>query len=630
MLIHILYQFGNKKEDDRGWCIQMRRIVQASLCVTILWFGVMQVDGGLGWQGKAAGAASNIGDLRTVTYQYEAKSLLAKPDGKAGQAPSPNDRDGHTAETTNLEKVKAGAVGGGNNEIQPEMEGISTVASGKSVDRTTVYRANRGGADNAKSADGGTNGGKGTVESTSDGTSSDKGTIKSTNDGANGGKGTAESTNDGANGDKVTVESNNGGANGGKGTVESTSDGTIGGKGTVASTSDGANSGVETVKSANDGSVGVAESGQTSRGTKSDGKGTGTAPDVPASKQPEKVVYLTFDDGPSKHTPEVLSILKREGVTATFFLLGQQVERQPELVKQIVAEGHAIGNHTYNHVYRELYGGFWNFADQIMRTDDAIFQAAGIRTTLVRAPGGTYANFDQGYFDAMKAAGYKVHDWNVDSGDSKRVGVPASEIIANIRASKIANTLNVLMHDSSGHEETVKALPSIIAYYKQLGYSFAALSDGVDPMQFKVASQSKWSRGSVTESDKQSLAAFASRLDRKGGIAKQAEPALIIHREEKSLELQAFEYTLQNGTIRVPLDKLSEWLGGKAELDEKEGVIEVTLDGRQWFWLTDQASSGQGNEVKLDVPIRATLAQFGMEIENYVLTKERREIWIGQ
>jgi len=548
----------------------------------------MQVDGGLGWQGKAAGAASNIGDLRTVTYQYEAKSLLAKPDGKAGQAPSPNDRDGHTAETTNLEKVKAGAAGGGNNEIQPEMEGISTVASGESVDRTTVDGANRGGADNAKSADGG----------------------------ANGGKGTAESTNDGA--------------NGGKGTAESTSDGTIGGKGTVASTRDGANSGVETAKSTNDGSVGVAESGQTSRGTKSDGTGTGTAQDVPASKQPEKVVYLTFDDGPSKHTPEVLSILKREGVTATFFLLGQQVERQPELVKQIVAEGHAIGNHTYNHVYRELYGGFRNFADQIMRTDDAIFQAAGIRTTLVRAPGGTYANFDQGYFDAMKAAGYKVHDWNVDSGDSKRVGVPASEIIANIRASKIANTLNVLMHDSSGHAETVKALPSIIAYYKQLGYSFAALSDGVDPMQFKVASQSKWSRGSVTESDKQSLAAFASRLDRKGGITKQAEPALIIHRGEKSLELQAFEYTLQNGTIRVPLDKLSEWLGGKAELDEKEGVIEVTLDGRQWFWLTDQASSGQGNEVKLDVPIRATLAQFGMEIENYVLTKERREIWIGQ
>ncbi|WP_214625862.1 polysaccharide deacetylase family protein [Paenibacillus agaridevorans] len=554
----------------------MRRIVQASLCVTILWFGVMQVDGGLGWQGKAAGAASNVGDLRTVTYQYEAKSLLAKPDGKAGQAPSPNDRDGHTAETTNLEKVKAGAAGGGNNEIQPEMEGISTVASGDSVDRTPHDGAHQGGTDNAKSADGGKNGGKGTVESTSDGTSSDKGTIKSTNDGAN--------------------------------------------------------SGGETVKSANGGSVGVAESGQTSQGTKPDVSGTVTAGDVQAATQPEqkKVVYLTFDDGPSKHTPEVLSILKREGVTATFFLLGQQVERQPELVKQIVAEGHAIGNHTYNHVYKELYGGFRNFADQIMRTDDAIFQAAGIRTTLVRAPGGTYANFDQGYFDAMKAAGYKVHDWNVDSGDSKRVDVPASEIIANIRASKIANTLNVLMHDSGGHAETVKALPSIIAYYKQLGYSFAALSDGVDPMQFKVASRSKWSRGSVTESDKQSLAAFASRLDRKGGITKQAEPALIIHRGEKSLELQASEYTLQNGTIRVPLDKLSEWLGGKAELDEKEGVIEVTLDGRQWFWLTDQASSGQGHEVKLDVPIRATLAQFGMEIENYVLTKERREIWIGQ
>src|SRR4029453_11475706 len=132
--------------------------------------------------------------------------------------------------------------------------------------------------------------------------------------------------------------------------------------------------------------------------------------------------------------------LKKEGISATFFMLGEHVLQQPKIVKRIIEEGHAIGNHSFNHKYERLYGSFSEFAEQVMKTDEAIYRTAGVRTTLFRAPGGTYTNFDQSYFDAMAAAGYQVHDWNVDSGDSKRIGVPASEILSTIKSSKLGST----------------------------------------------------------------------------------------------------------------------------------------------------------------------------------------------
>nr|WP_306812825.1 polysaccharide deacetylase family protein [Paenibacillus soyae] len=359
----------------------------------------------------------------------------------------------------------------------------------------------------------------------------------------------------------------------------------------------------------------------------------GTASALDAKPESGKVLYLTFDDGPSLHTPEVLDILKREGVNATFFVLGEHVEQHPDIARRIVEEGHAIGNHTYNHEYEKLYGSFGEFASQIMKTDNAIYEAAEVRTTLVRAPGGTYRNFDKGYFEAMESAGYRVHDWNVDSGDSKRRGVPAAEIVANVKASRIADTLNVLLHDSAGHEESVKALPQIIQYYKALGYSFEVLEDGVKPMQFQLAEQIKWKRGKVPASEREKLAAFGKQLDAGGErrIASYREPALIVHRGEESLVLEAGEYSLIEGAIHVPLLSLTEWMGGEAELDEASGVIEASLMGKRMFWMSDTWPPAEGEDtLHVDVPLRATLSEFGLTIEDYVYTDERREVWIAE
>jgi len=209
---------------------------------------------------------------------------------------------------------------------------------------------------------------------------------------------------------------------------------------------------------------------------------------------PERpTVYLTFDDGPSKWTPKVLDILKEYEVPATFFVLGSLAEAQEETVRRIVREGHALGNHTYDHKYKDLYGSFASFWEQVQRTGVILERIAGEPVTLLRAPGGTASNFDAFYFYYLEKAGYSVHDWNVDSGDSKRKGVPAAEIVANVKRAQLTHEMNVLLHDGAGHEESVKALPEIIRYFQDKGYRFAALSEDVKPIAFKVG-KPKWGR----------------------------------------------------------------------------------------------------------------------------------------
>lgn len=320
------------------------------------------------------------------------------------------------------------------------------------------------------------------------------------------------------------------------------------------------------------------------------------------SKGKEKIVYLTFDDGPSKNTEQVLKILEKENIKATFFVLGEQVLKQPKLSKQIVEAGHFIGNHTFNHKYASVYGSFAEFSNQVMKTDEAIYETVGVKTNLFRAPGGTYRNFDQGYFNAMAAAGYQVHDWNVDSGDSKRKNVPASEILTTIKGSSLVNKLVVLLHDGTGHEESVKALPAIIKYYRGKGYSFAPLTEKIEPIQFRVADSLKWDRAKVTDKQAEQLALFSEKLSEKALLAgKEKElPSLILHRGEGKLELKPDEYRLNKGAIEVSKLRLTEWISELAELKVTEPVI----------------------------PIRATLQKIGISITSFVYNDQQREIWL--
>lgn len=341
-------------------------------------------------------------------------------------------------------------------------------------------------------------------------------------------------------------------------------------------------------------------------------------------------VYLTFDDGPSELTKEVLAILKREEVKGTFFMLGKEVKQYPAIAEQVVRDGHAIGNHTYDHVYGELYGDFAVFAKQVMDTDEAIFKATGVRTNLLRAPGGTYGNFDQGYFGALAKAGYIVHDWNVDSGDSVRLNVPAKEIIGNIEGSKLPSKAVVLMHDSSIHGESVKALPEVIAFFKKKGYRFAVLTDQVKPVQFRLAPSLKWKRPKVTEAQTQTLVQFMTRTRTAAVVPKPNTQSLLVHAGGEKISFAPDEYKLQNGTIIVPLRQLVVGLRGVIRLDMANGLAEAIVNKQSASWTASEVGgSGKSLPSRIMVPLRDTLQKLHFAIDRMAVAADKREIWAG-
>lgn len=374
-----------------------------------------------------------------------------------------------------------------------------------------------------------------------------------------------------------------------------------------------------------------------SNGKSKDGAGSSEAEkDKPAGR----TVYLTFDDGPSKLTPEVLDILKKEGIKATFFVLGEQVNEHPELLKRIVEEGHTVGNHTYDHEYKELYSSFGEFATQIVKTEVAMQTAAGIRTRLVRAPGGTFGNFDQSYFEAMKQAGYTMFDWNVDSGDSVRVGVPATEIMKNIRGSKLSDETIVLLHDSSIHGESVKALPEIIRYYKEQGYTFAPLTDKVKPVTFRLADKLKWSRPKATSAEEtavrqglevQSASPFVfsgvggahagsvtapvetSTTTKTTKTVEQSGKELVVYVADRTIIFEPGAYwAAGDGDWLIPLREMIEGMGGKLSWRATDRDVHVVLANGTAFDLP--TGDGQPGVVQQG-KVYASLSEVLLRIE---------------
>lgn len=201
--------------------------------------------------------------------------------------------------------------------------------------------------------------------------------------------------------------------------------------------------------------------------------------------EPPKIAYLTIDDGPSDNTVSILNTLQAEGVRATFFVIGRQVERYPDLLKQAFEQGNAIGNHTYSHNYAEIYKSPKDYLANIKKNEDLIYQLIGIRPRVIRTPGGTQGNFHVSYYNAVDAADYLVYDWNVSTGDAAAPLVPASQIVSNIMSQVPGkDRVIILMHDAPGKTTTAEALPQIIQYLKKQGFEFGVLTPEVAPILF--------------------------------------------------------------------------------------------------------------------------------------------------
>ena len=209
--------------------------------------------------------------------------------------------------------------------------------------------------------------------------------------------------------------------------------------------------------------------------------------EMPDGADGQKVVYLTFDDGPSETvTPQILDELKAENVHATFFVVGKYVngsEKQKELVKRIVEEGNAIGIHSYSHDYNYLYPNKSvntdNFMADVEKTNEALRNVLGddFETKAIRLPGGhmTWKN-TQALDTIFKENGYSYIDWNALSKDAegpKKTAEQLAQEAINTAGSK--EKVVLLMHDTYGKEETAKSLPAIIKYFKEQGYQFKVI-----------------------------------------------------------------------------------------------------------------------------------------------------------
>ncbi len=184
----------------------------------------------------------------------------------------------------------------------------------------------------------------------------------------------------------------------------------------------------------------------------------------------QKVVALTFDDGPwESSTEKVLEILKQNQIKATFYMVGLQLQRNPDIARKVAAAGHAIGNHTWRHPINDL--DLVTAAQEVGNTARLIYQATGIRTNLFRPPGGNLTGELVPYAQRQK---YTINLWSVESSDYY-VGAPliVDNVLSQVKPGSI-----VLMHDGGGDRTpTIQALPQIIAALRRQGYRFVTVPE---------------------------------------------------------------------------------------------------------------------------------------------------------
>ena len=201
-----------------------------------------------------------------------------------------------------------------------------------------------------------------------------------------------------------------------------------------------------------------------------------------ATPPSSKVCYLTFDDGPSDRTLEILNILDGYDAKATFFVVGTA---KLQYLPQIAEKGHTIGLHSNTHRYNEIYQSTDAYFKDLEAISDKVFNATGIRSKVIRFPGGGSNTTSKKYCNGImtrltnqvRIKGYAYFDWNVDSGDAEGKNVSAQIIASNVlTAAAKKNSICVLMHDLGSKGTTVEALPEILKGLKAMGYKFEGLN----------------------------------------------------------------------------------------------------------------------------------------------------------
>lgn len=198
-----------------------------------------------------------------------------------------------------------------------------------------------------------------------------------------------------------------------------------------------------------------------------------------------KTMYLTFDDGPSEeNTGRVLDVLKERGIKATFFLVGENVQRYPEMARRIVAEGHTIGIHCNNHDYETIYESVDSYVQDFEAARQIVYEVTGVETNIFRFPGGSINSYNKEVYEAiieeMTARGYIYYDWNASLEDAVLKSEPEQLIANGVQTTLGRKKVIMLAHDvvyNTGIclDELLDRLPE---------YQIKPLTQEVEPIQF--------------------------------------------------------------------------------------------------------------------------------------------------
>ncbi|MBE5900605.1 MAG: polysaccharide deacetylase [Lachnospiraceae bacterium] len=199
-------------------------------------------------------------------------------------------------------------------------------------------------------------------------------------------------------------------------------------------------------------------------------------------------VYLTFDDGPSENTEQILDVLKEYNVKATFFVVGRTDEHSLAMYKRIVDEGHTIALHTYSHKYSRIYASLKNFKKDLKKISDLVYDTTGVRTKYMRFPGGSSNQVSsismKKFIKLVTKEGYTYFDWNVVCGDATSIQYTPDELRENVISgvSKHQNSV-VLMHDAPNKTSTVEALPKMIEQLQAQEYQLLPIDENTKIIQ---------------------------------------------------------------------------------------------------------------------------------------------------
>ncbi len=197
----------------------------------------------------------------------------------------------------------------------------------------------------------------------------------------------------------------------------------------------------------------------------------------------KKIAYLSFDDGPSEVTPQILDVLENKQVPATFFLVGKEITKEREvIVRRELEEGHKVGVHTYSHEKDTVYCDEKFFFEDFWKCKSRIEEVTGQAVTLHRFPWGS----NNGYvcsmvddlLDKLENQGIRSFDWNVSGEDSVGRNVPKATIYRNVAKDiEKSNQPIILLHDSNTMKNTADVLGEIIDLLREKGYEFGTLDE---------------------------------------------------------------------------------------------------------------------------------------------------------